>query len=395
MTEGYFTMAIPARHAEFRSRRGRSRSRALLVTIAAMGGLVAAAVPGMAAATSSHASGAGVASAPAVVAYAYGNKPSAGSYTPEKGFSFNSTGEGIRISRANTGTYTVHFFGLGAFAGQGTVDVTAEGLQPSQCEVVHWLPDSTGTILLVRVNCFTVSGAKLDTPFMVAYTSGGSTTGTTDFVWADKPAASNYTPSLPFQFNSAGGTNRITRLGTGQYQVKLPGPVVADGSVKVTAYGNNANSCQVVEWLDSAPGQNVFVDCFTPAGALVNNRFTMTFTASDSFLGDGASHSGYLWGNDPTSATYTPDGAYQFDTAGTSATVTKLPPNPGEWETLYPNEADGAQGDQQATAYGSTPAHCIVDGPIGNGTSEQGDVFCFDTSGNLLDTLYTTQWVVG
>ena len=75
--------------------------------------------------------------------------------------------------------------------------------------------------------------------------------------------------------------------------------------------------------------------------------------------------------------------------------VTKLTPNPGEWETLYPNEADGAQGDQQATAYGSTPAHCIVDGPIGNGTSEQGDVFCFDTGGNLLDTLYTTQWVVG
>jgi hypothetical protein len=42
-----------------------------------------------------------------------------------------------------------------------------------------------------------------------------------------------------------------------------------------------------------------------------------------------------------------------------------------------------------------TPAHCIIDGPLGNGTSEQGDVFCFDTSGNLLDTLYTTQWVVG
>jgi hypothetical protein len=27
--------------------------------------------------------------------------------------------------------------------------------------------------------------------------------------------------------------------------------------------------------------------------------------------------------------------------------------------------------------------------------SEQGDVFCFDTSGNPLDTLYTTQWMVG
>jgi len=26
---------------------------------------------------------------------------------------------------------------------------------------------------------------------------------------------------------------------------------------------------------------------------------------------------------------------------------------------------------------------------------EAGDVFCFDTNGNLLDTLYTTQWMVG
>jgi hypothetical protein len=224
-------MPISAQPDEFRSRRARPRLRALLVTIATVSGLAMAAVPGMAAAAT-HAYGARAASAPAVVAYAIGNKASASSYTPEKGFSFNSTGEGIRISRASTGTYTVHFFGLGAFAGQGTVDVTAEGLQPSQCEVVHWLPDSTGTILLVRVNCFTVSGAKLDTPFMVAYTSGGSATGTTDFVWANQPAASNYTPSLPFQFNSSGGTNRITRLGAGQYQVKLPGPVVADGSVK-------------------------------------------------------------------------------------------------------------------------------------------------------------------
>lgn len=388
-------MPIPALPAEFRSRRARPRSRALLAAIATVSGLAVAAVPGMAAATTAHASGARVTSAPAVVAYAIGNKASASSYTPEKGFSFNSTGEGIRISRASTGTYTVHFFGLGAFAGQGTVDVTAEGLQPSQCEVVHWLPDSTGTILLVRVNCFTASGAKLDTPFEVAYTSGGSTTGTTDFVWADQPAASSYTPSLPFQFNSSGGTNTIKHLGVGQYRVHMPGPDVADGSVKVTAYGPNANSCQVVEWLNVAAGQNVFVDCFTPAGAPVNNRFTMTFTASDSFLGDGASHSGYLWGNDPTSSSYTPDALYQYDTAGTSATVTKFTPNPGEWETLYPNEADGAQGDQQATAYGSTPAHCIVDGPLGNGTSEQGDVSCFDTSGNLLDTLYTTQWVVG
>jgi hypothetical protein len=168
---------------------------------------------------------------------------------------------------------------------------------------------------------------------------------------------------------------------------------VADGTVKVTAYGlNDANSCQVVQWVAESPGQVVLVDCFTPAGNPVNNKFTMTFTANDDLLGDGAP-SGYLWADQPTAASYTPSTLYQYDTAATTATVTML--GTGEWETLFPSENQGAQGDQQATAYGSTPAHCIVDGPIGNGSSEQGDVFCFDTSGNPLNVTYTTQWMVG
>jgi hypothetical protein len=387
-------MSSSAQHDQFHPRRIRARRCALAAAaVATIGGLTLGALPG-AAAAAAHAPRPAVASAPGAVAYAYGNQPSSRFYKPERGFSFNSTGGAIHIGRSATGTYTVRFAGLGAFAGGGTVDVTAEGLQPAECEVTHWASDSTGTILLVGVDCFNLSGAKMDAPFMAAFTSGGSSTGTTDYVWANKPASNSYTPSLRFQLNSSGGTNTIQRLGTGQYEVLLPGPVVAGGTVKVTAYGlNNANSCQVDHWSDVSPGQAVFVDCFSPAGTPVNNKFTMTFTASDDLFGDGAANSGYLWGNDPTSSTYTPNVLYKFDTAGTTATVTKL--GTGEWETLFPNEADGAQGDQQATAYGSTPAHCIVDGPIGNGSSEQGDVFCFDTSGNPLDTLYTTQWMVG
>jgi hypothetical protein len=387
-------MTFPGQHDQFRSRRGRPRLPGLLATaIAAVSSLAMTALPGVAAAAT-HAPRAAVASAPGVVAYAYGNKPSARSYTPERGYSFNSTGEGIRVSRSAPGTYTVHFFGLGAFAGHGTVDVTAEGLQPSECEVTHWAADSTGAILLVGVNCFALSGVKMDAPFMAAFTSGGSTTGTTDYVLANKPATSSYTPSLPFQFNSSGGTNTIRRMGTGQYTVRLPGPVVTGGTVKVTAYGtSNANSCQVVQWVARSPGQNVSVGCFTPSGNPVNSKFTMTFTATDDLLGNGAP-GGYLWADQPTAATYTPDTSYQYDTVGTTATVTML--GTGEWENLFPGAGQGDAGDQQATAYGFTPAHCIVDGPAGiAGGAETGDVLCWDTSGNPLDVTYTTQWMVG
>jgi len=402
-------MPLSAPHDQFHPRRTRLRRLALAAgAVATMSGLTLGALPGVAAAAhhptrparpaaAQRSSRSAVAAAPGAVAYVYGNKPSVANYTPEKGFRFNSSGGAIHIHRSNTGKYRVTFFGLGSFASQGTVDVTAEGLQPEQCNVVRWGPDSTGANLLVYVDCWTATaaGAALDSPFMAAFTSGGSTTGTTDFVWANNPTAGSYTPDLSYQFNSSGGTNTIKHLGTGRYNVIMPGPVVADGTVKVTAYGSSANFCQVDQWADVSPGQNVFVDCFSPAGAPVNNKFTMTFTASDDLLGDGASFSGYLWGNDPTSSTYTPDTQYQFDTAGTTATVTKLPPNPGEWQASFPNEADGAQGDQQGTAYGSTPAHCIVDGPIGINGNEAGDVFCFDINGNLLDTLYTTQWMVG
>jgi len=397
-------MPSSAQHDQFHPRRIRLRRLALAAgAVATMSGLTLGALPGVAAAAhhpsrpaaAQGSSRSAVAAAPGAVAYVYGNKPSVANYTPEKGFRFNSSGGAIHIHRSNTGKYRVTFFGLGAFASQGTVNVTAEGLQPEQCNVLRWVPDSTGANLLVYVDCWTVAGAALDSPFMAAFTSGGSTTGTTDFVWANNPTASSYTPSAAYQFNSSGGTNTIKHLGAGRYKVILPGPVVADGSVKVTAYGSNANFCQVVSWADTSPGQDVFVDCFNTAGTPVNNRFTTTFTASDDLLGDGASFSGYLWGNDPTSSTYTPSAQYQFDTAGTTATVTKLVPNPGEWSFSFPNEADGAQGDQQSTAYGSTPAHCIVDGPVGSNSNEVGDVFCFDTNGNLLDTLYTTQWMVG
>lgn len=386
-------MAFLVRHAQCRPAGQRPRWRtARAMTAVTAASLPLAFLPGMAAAAA-HSSRPAITTPPGVVAYAYGNKPSARSYTPEHGFSFNSTGEGIRIGRSAVGTYTVRFFGLGAFALQGTVDVTAEGLQPAECQVTHWAPDSTGTILLIGVNCFSLSRAKMDAPFMVAFTSGGSTTGTTDYVWANKPSAGSYTPSLAYQFNFSGKTNTIKRLGLGKYKVIMPGPVVADGTVKVTAYGKSANSCQVVQWVDNSPGQDVYVDCFTTAGAPAGNKFTMTFTASDDLLGDGAP-SGYLWGDQPSAASYTPSLLYQFDTAATQATVTRL--QAGEWETLFPSDGQGTAGDEQATAYGSVPAHCIVDGPIGPvGGSEQGDVFCFDTSGNPLDVTYAMQWMVG
>jgi hypothetical protein len=328
--------------------------------------------------------------APSATAYVYNNKPSSHTYVPEVHYRFNSSGQRVTINRTSTGNYLVEFFGLGAEASGGTVDVTAEGEIPAYCSVTSWGP--SGANLKVSVNCHAIGGAPLDTFFMAAFTSGGSTTGTTDYVWANQDSASSYTPSLARQFNSSGGTNTVERLSSGEYVVILPGPVVTGGTVKVTAYGSGAASCQVVDWLSDSPGQQAEVDCFNSAGVLTNHEFTLTFTASDDLLGDGGA-SGYLWGNDPTSSSYTPDSIYQYDWVGTTATASNF--GAGEYTTSFPSASLGDAGDEQATAYGSTDAHCSVDGPAGaSGGSQTADVFCYDNSGNLVDTDYTEQWMV-
>jgi hypothetical protein len=354
-----------------------------------MGSLFVSGTPSGAAA-SSHGNSREL-SSPAASAYVYNNFPTRPSYAPESAYRFNSSGQGVSITRSSRGKYEVVFYGLGPEADQGTVDVTAEGeSNPAVCSVAGWAPN--GSNLEVSVDCYAVTGAALSTPFMASFTSGGSTTGTVDYVLANNANARSYTPDLTFQFNSSGGTNRITRPAKGEYVVALPGPDTADGTVKVTAFGSGADSCQVVEWLNAHTGQDVYVDCFTTAGALVDHEFTMTFAASDSLLGGGGAN-GYVWANNPTSSSYAPALAYQYDWVGTTDTAMSF--GTGEYTNSFPSASEGDHGDEQATAYGSTDTHCIVDGPAGGSGGTQGaDVFCFDTSGNLVNSLYTMQWMV-
>lgn len=80
-------------------------------------------------------------------------------------------------------------------------------------------------------------------------------------------------------------------------------------------------------------------------------------------------------------------------TNATTATVSRF--LAGSYIGQFPSASEGSTGTEQTTAYGSTPAHCIADGPGGSvGGNQTADVFCFDTSGNPLDITYTMQWMV-
>jgi hypothetical protein len=99
--------------------------------------------------------------------------------------------------------------------------------------------------------------------------------GNRGYVWANQPTAASYLPAAPYQANSSGAVNRITRSGKGNYRVILPNLGAAAGNVQVTAYGSGSEHCKVAYW-NSVEG--IRVKCYTATGNPVNTRFDVSFT---------------------------------------------------------------------------------------------------------------------
>lgn len=108
------------------------------------------------------------------------------------------------------------------------------------------------------------------------------------YLWASQPTATLNTPYNPdegfdpykWSYNFMGGTNTVTRLAPGYYQVKFPGMGVRTGSgeqgghVQVTGYGT-AVICNTTGWESyfDAPDVTVNVYCFNLSGAAVDSYF--------------------------------------------------------------------------------------------------------------------------
>ncbi|MBZ4421475.1 trypsin-like serine protease [Myxococcus sp. RHSTA-1-4] len=203
------------------------------------------------------------------------------------------------------------------------------------------------------------------------------------FVWADQPsAATSYTPSTSYSFNSTGGANTITRLGVGYYRVDMAGLGESSGNVQVTAYGGTSNRCKSAGWGPSGTTQSVYVRCFTQAGAAVDSYFVAQYYRA----GAGNPQQGaYLWANQPTTASYTPSRYYSYNSKGGTNTVTRSAV--GVYQASLPGFT-AIGGNVQVTAYGSTADHCKV---AGWGTSTV-SVRCFDTAGNPVDTYWNLRY---
>ena len=325
-------------------------------------------------------------------AFVWANQPSAPNYTPHSTYQWNSEHRFAAVNtvtRSGVGRYTVRLPNLAAAS--GTVHVTAYGSSTHHCKVVNWFP--SGTTQLINVRCFTTAGALVDTYYTLSYTNPGGFAHELGYVWANQPTSGSYVPSPAYQGNSSGATNRIDRLGIGNYRVRLPNLGQAAGHVQVTAYGTGPERCKVGSWGPVGAEQTIRVYCNGPSGNRVDTRFTLTYVRNNNILGaspiccqpDGHP-TAYAWANQPTAASYTPALAYQFaDFLQQKVTISRS--GVGSY-VVRPPVPLGA-GNVQVTAYGSDSAQCKVSNWSAGGIR----VLCFTTAGKPIDTFYDLSFV--
>jgi hypothetical protein len=233
-------------------------------------------------------------------AYVWANDASSAigvGYTPALGYQANSTGAQNTVTRTATGVYSVSFPGIGAL---GTATVSAygtSGADPNaRCKIKNWAAASAGVGTVLTVLCYSGTGSPVDSTFTALYTYVASSPTQAGYLWNDQPASTinrTVTPSRQYQFNSAGATNTVQRIGTGVYDVTLPriGHVKGDSwHVALTAYGTPTADpsafCSGNGDLSVASATIIEVTCQTATGAPVNSSFALTYVESNSLLLD-------------------------------------------------------------------------------------------------------------
>jgi hypothetical protein len=298
------------------------------------------------------------------IGWVWADQPSAVSeYTPDAGYSYNSAGGAISITRSATGSYAVKFAGLGNSLTDNVL-VTAYGSNGT-CKVGSW--GASGADQYAYVYCFDAAGAAADSYFDLVYQAHSGNIGTSSkglaFLWANDSTSPSYTPSTGYQYNSTGGTNTITRSGVGVYHAFLPGLDKVGGHVQVTAYGSTADRCKTSGWSSDSSGTYVDVLCFDSAGAPVDTRYTLEYSRHlpTAFLTTATTKGFYAWASQPSSASYTTSGPYSYNAYGTGK-ITAVRDDKGYYHLSPPTVGSYSTSNVLVTAYGSDNSYCNSSG---------------------------------
>ncbi len=304
------------------------------------------------------------------LAWLWANEPTTDSYSPDARYSFNSTGAENTVTRNGAGDYTANFPGVGQEA--GTFLVTGQG-DAASCTIANWV--LTDADMAVNVLCFDATGAAVDSGFSAFYNiPTGDRTGA--YLWANEPTTDSYSPDARYSFNSTGAENTVTRTAVGEYTATLPGVGVEAGGFQVTGQGD-ATSCTIANWVLNGADMDVNVRCFGAGGAAIDSGFLVTYGTAI-FETPGA----YLWANEPTSDSYTPDTRYQGSAFTTENTVTRTAV--GEYTATLLGVGEET-GHFQVTGQGDAVS-CTITNWVLNGADMDVNVRCYGADGAAIDS---------
>ena len=206
---------------------------------------------------------------------------------------------------------------------------------------------------------------------------------------ADQPTTASYTPSV--RYNSTGGTVTVTHSSTGKYAVTLTGFDKGDhDDMQVTALGTTGY-CNSAGW-SSGKSPDLGVDCYAPGGILTDMPFTILYQKRSGSTGSAAKGVAFLWANEPTGASYTPEKAYQYNSTGGTNTVTRSAM--GTYTAHLPGLTKSG-GHVQVTAYGSASGRCVVKSWKASGSGTNVQIACVDATGNPADEDYDLAYSIG
>ncbi len=288
--------------------------------------------------------------------FVWGYNPTSASYTAAGAYLFNSSGGSIAIARSAAGRYSVTFAGL-ADPG-GVAHAQAYGSN-NYCNVESWSP--SGADQNVNLSCRNPAGALTDSQFTASFAAGRMGRARFSYLWADNPTATTrYAPSADYAYDAVDTAGlSIQRTGVGKYDVHIPagGPNLPDPwTVQVSGYATDAR-CKLASFSESS--RIAQVNCRTPAGAMVDARFSLTFASNGSAVGR-------------TDRKY---GFYADNEGGTTNPATGLytVPAPGN---------GGGGGIVMVTARSGDSTYCTVASWVQSGADMVVDVRCFNPAGD-------------
>lgn len=229
---------------------------------------------------------------------------------------------------------------------------------------------------------------------LLAFASMGMVqAATVGWVFGNQPnATSPYTPDPAFSHNSAGGAITIVPLGTGSYEVEFTGLHSPTGMDDVQVGGPDTSGyCVAGGWSYSGSSVDARAFCFDANGNPVNSYFTLLYQERHGTFGSATRGLAFLFADQPTTASYTPNRVYQYNSTGGANTIVRT--GTGNYTATIPG-LDAMHSDVQVTAVGGIALRCKVQGWSGSSTSTRVHVLCFDSSGVAADEYYDLAYAV-